>query len=407
MILTGRSRTQIHKISILPPSAEAASLPDVVARKYTRSRSYIPPSAEAASVTRLEGCPCLKHHLSRHRKTQCSHLAKHTARTSHTDKQRGFLIFTLPCPFYPTTVAHCCPSLSVIMIVITKAVLGTTIVSLFNAQFGSSIDTTGTAIKRSFLREKTQALEGKINVCAIGSDRNVLENAFRDDPLNNDWDLFTSKSNVMINLVGARVTCYDEDTFSSELMGWGVTNEDGCATVVYDTNISWDGFWGNADIFCAVSAEGYHPMNTNRLDDVAGSVHMMDTVTLPLEACGSTGFITAVSRLVLPDSFQPACALHDLCYETCGVSKHQCDLAQSQRTLRLDPWASQPMSVALRTKGTALAYVSAQANHCDEVEGLSTEEVSRWGWNKLRGLVDEEDSNTEEVKELSDEEASM
>ena len=207
---------------------------------------------------------------------------------------------------------------------------------IFNAQLGSSIDTKRPAMNHSFLRQKNQDLEGTgtIKVCAIGVDQTVLQNAFKDDITSDDNVLFKEKAKVMsetmIPLEKAEVICYDEDTFTAEMMGKADTDETGCATVVYDTKKDWD-WWSKPDIFCEVKKQGYGDVNTNVLDNVGGSGHTMETVTLPLRACGGGRNTEWFFGAVLPDSFQPACVLHDLCYDTCGVIKSDCDAAQLSR----------------------------------------------------------------------------
>jgi len=243
------------------------------------------------------------------------------------------------------------------------------LVGIFNAQLGSSIDTKRTAMNHSFLRQKNQDLEGMgtIKVCAIGVDQTVLQNAFKDDITSDNIVLFKEKAKVMsetmIPLEGAEVICYDDDTFTAERMGNAFTDEKGCATVVYNTNTDWD-WWGKPDIFCEVTKQGYGDVDTNVLDNVGGSSHTMDTVTLPLRACGSGRNTEWIFGAVLPDSFQPACVLHDFCYDTCGVTKSACDAAQYSRQMVDDLKAAKIVLTGVHFWAED-AYEAAQKKACE------------------------------------------
>ena len=216
--------------------------------------------------------------------------------------------------------------------------------------------------------EANKDLDGKIHVCVQGPDRDALENAFRADPLNLDIGLFRSMSTVMKNIVGATVTCEERDHRFHEDMGSATTNEDGCATVAYDTSKSWD-WWGKPDILCKISASRYEEKYTNYLHNVDGSEHTMDKTTLVLEACGSEGTEWIFNK-VLPESFQPACVLHDLCYDTCGLAKEECDMAQFTRQVIYDPFWAARVVAALKINPIGDAYGDAQEDACKKPQGF-------------------------------------
>lgn len=224
--------------------------------------------------------------------------------------------------------------------------------------------------------EANKDLDGKIHVCVEGLDRKALENAYRADPLNKDEDLFTTMSTVMKKIEGARVVCREQDNTIHELMGTATTNEDGCATVAYDTSKGWD-WWGKPDIVCTVSHPEYERKETNQLWNVDGSEHTMDKTTLVIEACGSGVVDTWLFNKALPESFQPACVLHDLCYDTCGLAQEECDSAQFQRAKKYNILMARLVHEVLKKEGGD-AYDAAQDKACTKTHSPTTCPEATW-----------------------------
>lgn len=183
---------------------------------------------------------------------------------------------------------------------------------------------------------------GVITVCAQGIDEDYIRNTMC--PLKMDMDAYMKSFSVFAPLKDIKVVCYDEDTVSSEKMGEGVTGADGCVKVPYDGDVKWDTFWGGSgpDIFCLLTASdfSYETTVTSTKSNVSGLSHTFDTVTMQLRACGSKKWEREHFGNLLPETFQPACVLHDECYDTCGADKTKCDLAQYTRHMMFDHrWA--------------------------------------------------------------------